>query len=213
MKKIIIIILLFSFFKSNSQTIFNDAMSWMSVSVDQKIGNKLDIKLITRARVGENFSQINSWYSDLGFNYALSNKFNLALDYVYAPSRLSDRTFNNFHQYYTALSFKQKIFKHTYCSNRLIVQRSSNTKLFEIGDVSKNSTDLKEKFGFDYKINKHYSCFIDDEILLPLSSVPFEINRNRFYTGINYVINKRMNIDLYFVLQSSYHNSHQNARY
>jgi Protein of unknown function (DUF2490) len=213
MKKNIIILFLFLFFKSNGQTVFKDAMSWMSTSVDQKIGNRFDIKLITRVRVGENFSQINSWYSDVGFNYALSNKFNLAVDYVYAPSRLVDRTFNNFHQYYSAISFKQKIFKHTYFGNRLIVQRSSNTTLFEIGDVSKNSTDLREKLGFDYKINKRYSYFIDDEILLPLSSVPFEINRNRFYTGLNYVLSKQMNIDIYFVLQSSFHNSHQNAVY
>ena len=198
---------------SNAQKPFNDAMSWLSVGFDQKVQYKWSAKLLTRFRTGENFTQLNSWYSDLGIQYDVTSNFNVTLNYVLAPSRLSNMQFTNFHQYYGSLNYKLKPIKHWEIGNRIILQRTSAGSVLDGGDPTKNSTDIRYKPEVNRKFLKKYTAFVADEIMLPLSSVPFEIERNRFYAGINRVMNKRLNIDLYFVLQSSYHSSHQNNRY
>ena len=214
-KKSLLFLFLFILFSGNAyaQKPLNDAMSWLSAGINQKIQYKWGVKLLTRFRIGENFTQLNSWYSDLGVQYDINDKLNVTLNYVLAPSRAANMRFNNFHQYYGSINYKIKPFKHWEIADRIILQRTSSGSVMDSGDPSKNSTDFRNKLEIGRKFNKHYSAFMADEVLLPLSSTPFEIKRNRFYAGINRVITKRINLDMYFVLQSSYHSSSQNNRY
>lgn len=198
---------------SYGQKLFNDAMSWLSIGVDQKINKKVDVKLLTRARIGENFTQLNSWYSDLGIKYDLNKNVSMTLNYVLAPNRMSNRMFKNFHQFYSSLVNKYKFPKLIELENRVIVQRTSSGSVLDSGDPSKNSVDFREKVGIKHKLNKKYEPFVADEILLPMSSQPLEINRNRFYAGVNRTFDKNLNVDFYFVLQSSYHGNSGNHRY
>ena len=197
----------------DAQKPFVDAMSWLSLSLDQKIQYRWSVKLLTRFRSGENFTQLNSWYSDLGVQYDVTDRFTLTANYVYAPSRLSNMQFVNFHQYYTSLNYKFKPIKRWNFDNRIIIQRTSSGSMLDSGDPSKNSVDIRYKPEVDFKFGKGYTAFVADEVMLPLSSVPFELERNRFYAGINRVFTKRINMDFYFVLQSSYHSSSGDNRY
>lgn len=164
--------------------------------------------MCNRWRIGENFTQLQSWYADCGLQYNLHKHWILSIHYVYTPSRLRDQKFSVFHQYYAAIQCKQKLTQKISLSNRIIVQRTAAGVWLDAGNPDKNSIALREKIACKQKIKAGYSIFVANEWMWDLLAYPLHWQRNRTYIGCNKNLHKRVDIDAYFVWQQSRNNLH-----
>ncbi len=165
---------------------------------------------MSRIRQNENFSQLKSYYFDLGLFYNFNYKTSISVNYVYAPSKVNYDYFRVFHQYYMSLNNRFYYGKYLFLSNRIIVQQTSHKLIVENGYKPYSRTDFREKLTLNWKPIQGYRFYLGDEIMIPVSRTPIEIRRNRLYVGINKKLAKRLSIDAYYVLQSSFHNQRQN---
>jgi len=191
---------------SFSQKRTNDAVAWLSVSLEQKVYKKISGRLMSRARQDENFTRLRSYYFDLGLFYNVNYKTSISFNYVYAPARVNYDYFRVFHQYYVSLNNRFYYGKYLFLSNRIIVQQTSHKLIVENGYKPYSRSDFRDKLTLNWKPIQGYRFYVGDEIMIPFSKSPVEIRRNRFYAGVNKKIVKRLSVDVYYVLQSSFHN-------
>lgn len=203
---VFIITLFFCVIKLNAQNRTNDAVGWFSVSLEQKVVKNITARVFSRARFDDNISRLKSYYVDCGLFYNFNYKTSISLNYVYAPSKVKDDYFRTYHQYYISLNTRYYYGKYIFLSNRVIVQQTSHKFIVENGYKPYSRTDLRDKITINWKPIQGYRFYIGNEIMIPISSTPVEIRRNRVYAGVNKKIAKRLSADVYFVLQSSFHN-------
>lgn len=191
-----------------SQTRINDAGAWLSAGVTYKMKSHQDIKIMSRFRVYDNFSELNSWYIDAGYGYRFSSSFKLSLHYAFNPTLTLQNYFRYLHQYYIRADYRQFINKYWTLHNRIIVQHTTHRFVTDIQDNGYKPyyrTDLRERVGFSYNLSSSENIYIHNEWMITLSDNPVELRRNRLYAGYEKDINNFTNIKCYFVLQSSFH--------
>ncbi|MCX7728030.1 MAG: DUF2490 domain-containing protein [Bacteroidia bacterium] len=189
-----------------AQNRINDAGAWVSIGFNYKVNQNQQIKLMGRIRQYENFTETNSWYTDIGYEYKINSLIKISLHYAFNPTRTRENYFRNFHQYYIRTDFKKFINKYFTLYNRIIFQHT-NSYIVDIDDGSKPyfRTDFRERVGVSYHLSSTSNIFLHNEWMYTLSEYPVELRRNRLYTGFEKDINEVVNTKLYFVLQSSFH--------
>lgn len=190
----------------DAQSRKNDAAAWLGLSVNAKIYKKFSGRIFTRIRETENFSHLQSYYVDFGGYYSLRPDLSISLNYVYSPSNKIDTDFRLLHQYYVSLNGRHYFGKYWFLSNRIIVQQTSNRFVFDNDNEPYSKIAIREKLGINWKVTAKARLFIADEIKIPLPALMnyTEISRNRLYAGVFYDLTKRLRVDTYFVLQSSF---------
>ncbi len=181
-----------------------DAASWLSLVLEQKLPQNLSLKVQSRFRFADNISHLKSYYIDLGLFYKVSENFKVSLDAVYAPYQLDNSNYKSLFQYYASISNTFQIAKKWSISNRVIGQYTSSNFIVDNGTIFYMRADLREKLTFGYDLNKKTNFYLADEIMAPISVSPFLIRRNRLYIGVNRKITKQFEVDLYFLLQNSF---------
>ena len=111
-KKQLIIFLLCaaSYSRVIAQVFVNDAALWIGLSAEKKINRILTPHIKGVIRQAENFQLLKQYFIDFGMEIAINQRLRLTIDYVYSPSRKDfSQGFRTFHQFYSALSYRQKI--------------------------------------------------------------------------------------------------------
>lgn len=183
----------------------NDASLWPTLSIEKKLYKNISLKLTNRARISENFSRLTSYYHDIGLYLQLFPNCKISADYVFTPNRLTNGSFRNIHQYYLSINNRYFLNAFWYLKNRMIFQHSSSYLFSDNGYKPYSKTNIREKISIGRKITRRKSIYLEDELMAPLKNNPFEIKRNRLYTGITHHFNKQMSLDIYFILQSLFH--------
>lgn len=208
MKNIKIIILLFVSLNLFGQENKKDAVLWTTLSLQKKLDDKSSLKLVSRARFGDNFSHLNSYYVDIGYFYEIVNNLKVSVNYVYSPTRQTDFTYRRLHQYYASLTYKYDLNSHWAIKSRTIFQHTSHYLFVENGYKPYSRTNFREKLSLNRKISRRNSIYLEDEISIPVFSDQTGIRRNRLYAGFDHAINKQFTLDLFFVLQHVIHHTY-----
>jgi hypothetical protein len=204
MKKWILFIVLVSTLSAQAQR-KNDAASWLSLVLEQKLKNNFSLKFQSRFRFGDNVSQLNSYYLDLGLFYRITPNFKVSFDGVYAPYRMDNGMFTSLFQYYVSISNSIDLSKKWTLGNRVISQFTTSDFIVDNGTLFYMRADVREKLTLNYELNKKTGMYVSDEIMSPFTVSPVLIRRNRLYVGLNRKLSKQVDLDLYFLLQSTFY--------
>ncbi len=189
-----------------SQNRINDAGAWLSLGANYKTYSNQAVSVMFRFRQYENFTQLNSWYVDIGYAYRILSSLKLSLHYALNPTQTRYGVFIPLHQYYIRMDYRKFLNKYFTFYNRVIVQHT-NRFIADIDNGSKPyyRTDFRERVGIGYNISSSSNWFLHNEWMYTLSEIPVEMRRNRLYIGYEKEFNSLLSIKWYFVLQSSFH--------
>ncbi|MCX8081488.1 MAG: DUF2490 domain-containing protein [Bacteroidia bacterium] len=199
------IILFFLLFFTNSQTDEFDLGAWLSVGCNIRFHQKHQVNTMVRFRQYEYFTDFNSWFYDIGYQYRVSGEFRVALHYAFNPSKTNENYFRNFHQYYVRMNYLKRINKYFSLNVRGILQHTTHLFITDFHDNGYRPfyrTDLRLRPGILYNISSTLNLFLQNEVLFVISRNPAEFRRNRFNLGVQKKLNKKINLTVFVLVQS-----------
>jgi hypothetical protein len=201
-----IFIFFVAFYSVRSQFVENDLGMWLSLGCNLKLSDRQQINSMLRFRQYDNFSEFNSWYYDIGYQYKIHDKWRVALHYAFNPSLTNENYFRNLHQYYIRINYEEQINKYFSVNCRVILQHTSHLFIFEgfsdNGYRPFSRTDFRLRPGLSIRLNSRTELFLRNELMYVVNTFPAIWRRNRFQFGAEKKWKKEFRTSLYFTLQS-----------
>lgn len=173
----------------------DDVQSWNDVQITIPISKKVDLTLVTTARIGQNLSRLNEARIAPGFVFKPTKAFSIAPSYTAIVSRNSAGQFRDEHRFSVRGTYKFPT-KPIGVSHRSTyeyrVRTSGNSWRYRAAIVLER--DLPKKFLADSKI------FAIEEVFYVSTTKRF--SRNRFSIGISKKLDKRLTLDVYYLRQN-----------
>ena len=87
----------------------SDTWQWSTLSIDDKITNKLSLSLEEELRLYDNVSRIYLAYTNFGAVYKINKYVKVSLVYRFLQKSRDDNTYSLRHRFYNDIAFKYKI--------------------------------------------------------------------------------------------------------
>lgn len=200
-KKVILSIGLLFCFTAALYAQVNDARIWVSLGVEKKLTQKLSAVGKYSFRINNNISEVGSLLGELGVNYKLYKRLTLGLRYRYSTKKGDDGTFSRRNRYYASLGYKIKITKPlsvklTTAYQRQYINVYSSEEGFNASNVFRNEIEFAYKY-------KKIEPYIGAEVFYYINYSAKKLNRVRGKLGVEYNINKRNKVDVYYMIQQA----------
>lgn len=210
----LIFILLFFLTELKAQKLPQDAWLWTTVSVDKQITRHWSAGVDEELRLFDNISRVNLFFTNAGITYRLNKNFKFSLVYRFINKNQSTKNENNYyfskrHRLYLDISYKRKFLTNFSLTYRLRLQ--GQVRDYYSSDVGKYvESYMRHKFDLAYSYKK-YSPYLAAEFRFQFTNPSFEQSddlwdRQRFYAGCNYEINKRHSVGIYYMIQHDFNN-------
>jgi hypothetical protein len=208
-KKLIIIAFVLLASLSLSAQVDNDAGFWGTLTLQKKVTKKVSVVIDQELRLRENFQRINLFYTNLGVDYKFNKYFKLSPSYRAIQKMRLDNTFSYRHRLSLDATIKKKFNKITLAERvryQIEVQdflTSSKGKLPE--QFLRFKTDLK--YATNTKITPFVSCELRYQIRSWRGNDMVYNNgfhRIRNIMGIDYEMNNKHNLTLYYLIQNEF---------
>ena len=183
---------------------YDDAGLWTTVNVEKKLRNNFHVLLTQEFRLKENFSQINLFYTDIGFGYRPLNFLKVELAYRLVEKRLITDFYSTRHRLMLDITLKKKLGYFDVAYRHRLQREVRNVNSSENGRVpewySRNKLTVK------YDLQKKYTPYISTELRYQIDD-PRNIesdqtwHRARYASGIDYELNKKNKFGLYYLIQ------------
>jgi hypothetical protein len=196
------------FFTSNAQR-SNDAGMWSTLTIQHKLTKKLNLVIDQEFRLRENYQRVNLFYTNIGIDYRFNKFLKISPTYRAIQKRRLEGTYSHRHRLMLDVTLKKKFKKFT-LSERIRYQAevqdfytSRKGKLAE--QFLRFKTDVK--YAATDKITPYYSIEFRYQIHAPRGDGPLYDNgfrRVRNVLGIEYEINKKNSVNLYYLYQTEF---------
>ena len=204
-------ILLFLLAISFSCTVFsqpvNDAGLWLTFNLEKKLNKRLELFATQEYRRNENFSKTNLFYTDLGMSVKPFGFLKVSASYRFIQKRLEDDSYSYRHRLMLDILFKKKLGKITGSFRERIQAEVRDVYCSEKGKspewYSRNKIELK------YDLDKPFSPYAFVEFRYQLSN-PRDVesdqtwHRVRYALGIDYKINEKNALAVYYLIQRGF---------
>lgn len=214
-KLLILLITLGLNFSAMAQAI-SDAGLWNTIKVNKKINKKLSLFLTEEYRVKENISQTNLLFTELGVVIKPLKFLKTSASYRFTEKYMKNKTFTYRHRFVINLTFKQKFGNVSLSYRQRIQTEYSSIYTSETGNIP--AWYYRHKVGIKYKLDKPLTPYIAAEIRYQIydhsaqeSNMLFD--RNRYVAGVDYKLNKKNSIGLYYLFQNNYNTSTRKKTY
>jgi len=187
--------------------ITKDAGMWNTLSIEKEFSEKFSISLDEEARLKENFSMLNLFYTNLGVNYKLTKNFKFSLTYrLIEKWKYETQYFSYRQRLMFDLSYKYKTNKWALSYRSRIQSEYRDLNTSELGKTPewywRNKIEVKYNIG-------NYSPYIGVEFRYQLTDprspeTNYGWHRARTYAGIDYEINKNNTFGLYYLIQQEF---------
>lgn len=151
---------------------------WTGIAIEKKLSKKFEFQAEEEMRLKDNFTRVNSLLTELGITYKLNKYYRLGLSYrftYYTNGSLGNRlTLSN------QLRYKIEDFTLNYGLN---LQQDFNTE-------DPVEYKVRNKFGVDYKFNKHWEIGIAGELFYSFYYNRNVLDRYRTKFGVDHNFNK-----------------------
>lgn len=209
--RIIILLIVVSFLfcqsKLLAQVAYPDAGSWNTFNLDYKINKKLTGLFTQECRIKENFTRLNLFYTNLGFEFKVNDFFKAALVYRFIEKYQDDNSFSFRHRLMLDLTLKKKFEKIGLSYRQRIQAEERDIYSSEIGNIPEWYS--RNKFTIKYDTEKRYTPYAAIELRYQLRN-PREWqsdntwHRSRYSFGIDYKLNKKSTFGFYYLIQREY---------
>jgi hypothetical protein len=187
----------------------NDAGMWNTITIQHSLTKKINLVVDQEFRLRENFQRINLFYTNIGIDYRYNKFLKISPTYRAIQKKRLDGTYSFRNRFMFDLTFKKKLKKIT-LSERIRYQAevqdfytSKKGKLAE--QFLRFKTDLK--FAATEKITPYISCELRYQIHAPRGDGPIYdkgFHRIRNVLGVEYEINKKNAVNLYYLYQTEF---------
>ena len=190
---------------------YNDLGLWQNLTLEKKINQKWIAHISERVRFNNNISQLYYIDCDMGITYRLNKKIHFSLDYVYIDRLSSTQQFGSRHQYYFNIVAKKK-WNNLSLSYRGMIQMEYRQFLSSENGLVPDFIE-RNKFTLKYK-TPFFTPYLASEIYLQLTG-PYAMlfNRNRYFVGTFYQLNKVDELEFYFLYEHNYMNVNPPQKY
>jgi hypothetical protein len=178
----------------------NDAGLWMDVNIEKKITRSLAVEFTEEVKMYENITEVGTIYSDLGLTYNFMKRFRVGGSVRFTNQKRLDDTYDSRFSYYFDFSFREKV--KLWIFNVRLRYQSQFTDMYtsENGTIPKNV--FRPKATIKYEINKHIRPEASAELFFLLNGqYPGSFVQWRASLGVEYVINRRNSVELYYMLK------------
>lgn len=187
----------------------NDAGMWATFSIQHALNKKLNFVIDQELRLKENYQRINLFYTNIGVDYKLNKFIKISPTYRAIQKKRLEGTYSYRHRLMLDVTVKKK-FKKFALSERIRYQAevqdfytSKKGKLAE--QFLRFKTDLK--YSVTEKITPYVSCELRYQIHAPRGDGPLYDNgfhRIRNVLGVEYELNKKSSVNLYYLYQTEF---------
>jgi hypothetical protein len=211
MKKIGILFLMtlcFSQFVKAQKAVTDDFWFWSTISVDKKISKKWGASFDEELRLFDNASRINLYFTNVGVNYKLTKNFKFALVYRFINKNRDGQPYSKRHRLLFDTYYKTKWnqFGITYRVRfqGQVRDLNSSDKGKYIESYMRHKIDIKYSY-------KNFIPYIAAEFRFQFTNPHFNEgddlwDRERFYIGLDYELNKKNTVGAYGMLQRDMNN-------
>jgi hypothetical protein len=187
----------------------SDAGMWNTLTIQHQLNKKINLVIDQEFRLKENYQRINLFYTNIGIDYKATKFLKISPTYRTIQKKRLDGTYSFRHRLMLDVTVKKKIHKIT-LSERIRYQAevqdfntSKKGKLAE--QFLRFKTDIK--YSLTEKITPFIACELRYQIRAPRGDGPLYNNgfhRIRNMAGVEYQINKKNSINVYYVIQSEF---------
>jgi hypothetical protein len=196
------------FFISSAQQ-SNDAGMWNTLTIKHNVTKKVSLVIDQEFRLRENYQRINLFYTNVGIDYKPIKLLKISPTYRVVQKKRLEGTYSFRHRLMLDVTAKKKLNK-IEVSERVRYQievqdfyTSKKGKLAE--QFLRFKTDVK--YAATEKITPYYSCELRYQIHAPRGDGPLYDNgfrRIRNVLGVEYDINKKNSINVYYLIQNEF---------
>ena len=195
-------------FQSTSQTT-NDAGLWNTIKINKKFNKKFNIFLLEEYRLKENFSQTNSFFTELGVGYKPFLFLKTSLLYRLSEKFKGDEIFSLRHRLIFNLTLKKRLNDNFLLSYRQRLQS-------EVRDVYSSPTGTTPNWYYRHKIALKYNL---NDALTPYLATEFRyqiydknslesnklFHRNRYVIGLDYEKSDKHSFGVFYLILKIYY--------
>lgn len=195
MNKVLITILILLPFLTSAQ-IVSDAKVWSGLSITKKIVD-FEFSFSEELRMDENASHIYKVFSEFGAQYKIIKGLYVAVNYRF--NRDNDYETVNYdirHRIDFGLTYKRKLNDFRFAFRSKIQTKNALS-------AENKPTFSRNKISIKYKLKNNLSSFISYEFYYQFNEEKV-INRNRFYLGSSYKINKHNAVKLFYMYENRF---------
>jgi hypothetical protein len=187
----------------------NDAGMWATLTLQHNFTKKINLVVDQEFRLKENYQRINLFYTNIGIDYKLNKFIKISPTYRAIQKKRLDGTYSFRHRLMLDVTLKKKLQKFTLSERvryQIEVQDLYTSKKGKLAEqFLRFKTDLK--YAVNENLTPYVSCELRYQIKSPRGDGPQfdkEFHRIRNVLGIEYQINKKNSINLYYLIQSEF---------
>ncbi|MES2140887.1 MAG: DUF2490 domain-containing protein [Bacteroidota bacterium] len=176
----------------------NDANLWASVTLQKQASPKFLVHFRQAARIGQNITQLNYSFSDIGVTYKLSKNIKTSLDYRFISKLNKTQELSLRHRLYWTLTLKKKIKPFTLVYRHRIQYQLEDVNSSETGDVPRYYT--RSKITLKYDLNR-FTPYVASELFTKIVDWDQLVSKKyRLFAGCSYMFNKTDELNLYYLI-------------
>lgn len=180
---------------------YSDLNAWTNLYVEKRLVRGLNLHLEAQGRINENVT--NFYYSslDLGLTFKPVKWLNVSGAYVVSGKEMKEGGVNMRNQYYVSALFK---FKKDWLrvNNRVMLQSKNNDSYLADEMIQYRDNYFRDKLSVKVDLTRRLTPYIAQEFYFELNDPSGnDISRSRSFIGIEFLINKRSQVELYHMLQ------------
>ena len=202
--------LVFIYFFSFSQV--NDFAIWTGAAVKHKINSNLDVQVKGQLRFNENVTELGALYAQADGEYSLSNSFSVGLAYRFERKRRTDDFYGSRHRINLNASYKVESGNFDVSLRERFQTQYSDVNSSKDGKIA--DYYLRSKLTTKYKISKSADGYVSGELWYALNNGGNkQFDNVRYSGGLEYQLNGRNGIELFFLIDKEFNVRHPSANY
>ena len=184
-----------------------DAQLWENIYLEKMLSKKSSIHFNHEGRISNNISQFSYAYGDFGYTGEIIKNLSYSVDYVLVLKKIRD-TPSTRHQWYVDLSYKIKMDPLSISFRSMFQQQVQDVYSSDAGAIPEDywRNKITVKYSFEkypwYKIKPYAAAEFYDFLDRNTKYQP-GLNRIRYFAGIYYSINKKNEIEVYYLIENN----------
>lgn len=180
----------------------SDANLWASVSLEKLANPKLLFHFQQAARVGQNITQLNYSFSDIGTTYKFNKHVQTSLNYRFINRINNIQDLSLRHRLYWTLTLKKKVKPFTLVYRHRIQYQIEDVYSSETGQTPHYYTRSKITIKYDLK---RFTPYLASELQSKIVDWEQLVSKKlRFFAGCNYKFNKTDELNLYYLIDKRF---------
>lgn len=177
----------------------NDAGMWYSVGLEKKLTQKLSAEVGTELRLNENFSEIGTFFTEIGMGYRFNKVISVSAGYRFTQKRRVEDTYSTRHRFLVNLNLRHKLSMIAFAGRIRYQSQYSDVNSSDDGKIPDNY--IRTKISAKADLEKRYAPYLSYEAFFHVNRPEGMLYDNfRIAAGVEYEFSKKSAIDIGYMI-------------